>query len=343
MKKNFVITLAVSLVLGLSSTVLAAEAADPLDLKFDGTVTTQFRDDGFTNPTKSTNNGIKTTAIFNIDKPLTSNFDIYARSTFQRYSNTANNFTDTATSSRANGTFDAVGVTYKNAGTFYKIGSQAFTLGATGLVYDNGYIGKHALPYTALVAGKVGAFDYAALYGRTNYQENIPNDKFYGAQFFTNLDPQTKVGGLWVHEHVDSLQSVGISDLSVNVYGVNAAYQFTDEWSFVTEYISAHYNNEAFNKDNTGYVGSFKYVPDKIDSFGVSFWSVGENASAYDHNIGRLTTFWANAKGYSLSWSHQLRKDVTLNIADHIFKKINNAGSVNNDRNSFRAGVTYSF
>lgn len=352
MKKKIAMTIVASVVMSLAGTAFAADIPNPLDLKFDGSVTVQYRNDGFKNVTDNgvpaadtSANGIKTTAILNIDKPITSNFDVYARATYQGYLNDGKNFSDVAAyaaDSKYNGAIDAVGVTYKNAGTFYKIGSQAFTLGATGLVYDNTYLGKHALPYTALVAGKVGAFDYAALYGRTNYQDGVTNDKFYGTQFFTKLNPKTKVGGLWVHEKVDSIPGV---PLSVNVYGANAAYQFNDKLSFVTEYIKANYDNDSFNHDNTGYVGSLTYTPNKVNSFGISVWRVGQNASAYDHNIGRLTTFWANAEGYSLSWNRQLGTGVTLNVADHIFSHIKDGAGYDNtaDRNSFRAGVSFTF
>lgn len=344
MKKTLVAALAASFVLGIAGTALASDVlGSPLGINLDGSITFQYRNDDFDK--KPTQNDLKTLFILNANRNIAQNLDLYARFTYEGFLNTkdsefgeARDYID----KDYNGAIDAFGFKYANAGYKYTLGSQAMTLGATGILYDDAYIGKHALPYALAVSGKSGATDLTAVIGKTNYQEGKDNDNLYALQGSYAVNDKATVGAVFARaDYGDDNPYVLKPGEAVNYYGLNTSYKLTPKLSFTAEYIKSD-----ADKDNKGYVGAFSYKPNSKDAFTAAYWRVEDQAAIEDSNLGSMTTFWGNAKGYTLAWSHKVSQDVTFSIADHNFDNINDKSNGNNPeqgRNTFRTGVTIAF
>jgi predicted porin len=347
MKKQIAMALAASCILGAAGTAFAAEVPNPFDIKFDGSVTLQYRNDERSNafdPTNNnTRNGFKTTFILNAEKAFNEHFSLYSRLTYQNINggDAEGPFQDYV-DDQYNGAIDAFGFKYNNAGVNYVLGSQAFTLGATGIVYDNGFLGKHALPYALKINGKAGATDLTAIYAKTNYQDDYDNDKFYVLQGQYALNDKTSVGGFYAHtDYGNYTKSLVYNKDSLDYYGVNATYQFTDKLGFVGEYIKSD-----ADRDNKGYIGGLTYAFDKKTTAGLSYYRVEDQAAIVDGNLYSMTTApFSNASGYIVSVNHKVGPDVTLSASYDTMDKINNEGiaGADNDRNRTKIGVTVSF
>lgn len=344
MKKSLAMALAASFVMSAAGTVFAAEVPNPFDVKFDGSVNVQYRNDERSNyvaKPDSTVNAFKTTFVLNAEKSLTKNLSLYSRFTYQNFSNgDAEGPQADYIDDKYNGAIDAFGFKYNNAGVNYVLGSQALTIGATGLVYDNGFIGKHALPYALKVSGKAGATDLTGFYAKTNYQDGKDNDKFYGLQGQYAINDKSNVGAFYAHAAY-GVDNGYVTKDSMNYYGVNTSYKFTNKLGFVAEYIKS-----SADQDNKGVIGGFTYAADSKNTFGVSSYRVEDQAAIVDGNLMSMTTApFSNAKGYIISYSNKLGTDVTLNASYDTMDKINDSGKAgaSNDRNRTRVGVTVNF
>lgn len=344
MKKALIVALAASFVLGIAGTALASDVlGSPLGINLDGSILLQYRNDDYDKtPTK---NGWKTLFLLNANRNIVQNLDLYGRFTYEGFLNGKDtDFPATDYISKDyNGAIDAFGLKYANAGYHYTLGSQALTLGATGILYDNGYIGKHALPYALAVSGKSGATNLSAVIGKTNYQDGKDNDNLYALQGSYAVNDKTSVGAVFARADYghDNSYVLKPGD-AVNYYTLNTSYKLTPTLSFTAEYLKSD-----ADKDNKGYVGAFSYQPTSKDSFTAALWRVEDQAAITDGNFASMTTFWGNAKGYTLAWNHKVSQDVTFSIADHNFDNINatsvNDGNPKQGRNTFRTGVTVAF
>lgn len=350
MKKTLAMAVAASVVMSAAGTVFAAEeTTSPYDFKFDGSINVQYRNDEITknvSPKWSedyTANGMKTTITLNLEKGIAKNLSVYSRFTSQGFSN------GLAKAKQAdyvdddyNTAIDAFGFKYNNAGVNYVLGSQALTIGATGLVYDNGFIGQHALPYALKVSGKSGATDLTAIYAQTNYQDGYDNDKFYVLQGQYAINDKSSVGAFYAHStYGDYTKPLVYNKDSLNYYGINTSYKFTDKLSFVGEYIKS-----SADVDNKGYIGGFTYAFDTKTSMGAGYYRVEDQAAIVDGNLASMTTApFSNAKGYIVSINHKVAKDVTINASYDTMDKINDQGvaGASNDRNRTRVGITVNF
>lgn len=345
MKKQLAMALATSVVMSAAGTVFAAE--DPYDFKFSGSLNTQFRSDDKTNYSNGDENvnatGLKTTLTINMDKALTDNLSLYSRFTHQSFNNNGAKDQADWIKEDYNTAIDAFGLKYNNAGVNYTVGSQALTLGATGLVYDNGFIGRHALPYALKIEGKAGATNLTAGYAKTNYQDGVDNDKFYYLQGQYAVSDKANVGAFFAHAAYGNDTKTNLivnNEDSLNYYGISASYKITDKLNFVTEFIKSN-----ADKDDKGYIGGFTYALDNKNTFGASYYRVEDQAAIVDANLHSMTTApFSNAKGYILSYNYKLNNNTTVAASYDTQDRINDglAGAIN-DRNRTRVGVTFSF
>lgn len=341
MKKQLAMALAASVVMGAAGTVFAAE--NPYDFKFSGSLNTQFRQDDKTNYLNNdpdvNASGLKTTLTINMEKALSNNLSLYSRFTHQSFNNTLAKQQADWVNEDFNTAIDAFGLKYNNAGVDYVVGSQALTIGATGLVYDNGFIGKHALPYAAKISGKAGATDLTAIYAKTNYQSGLDDENFYVLQGQYALDGKTTVGGFFAHASYGA--NTKATDDTMNYYGVSTAYKFTDKLNFVGEFIKSNAND-----DNKGYIGGLTYAFDNKNTFGASYYRVEDQAAIADANLGNMTTAPnGNAKGFIFSYGYKLNNNTSFAASYDTQDKIKDAGTAgtSNDRNRTKVGVTFSF
>lgn len=339
MKKSLAIALAASFVMTAAGSVFAAE--NPSDLKFSGSINSQYRKDDKSNGSNAYSSGLKTTLTLNMDKSLTKNLALYARFTHQTFNNdAAERMQADWANEDYNTAIDAFGFKYNNAGVDYVLGSQALTIGATGLVYDNGFLGRYALPYALKASGKSGATDLTAIYARTNYDQ-ADNENFYVLQGQYAVDAKTSVGAFFARANYEKATNTTVDKDNMNYYGINAGYKLTDRLSFVTEYIKSN-----ANADDKGYIGSFSYALDNKNTFGASYYRVEDQAAISDAQLTSMTTApYSNAKGYILSYSHTVNDNTKLAVSYDTIDKINDTAKAgaNWDRNRTRIGVTYNF
>jgi hypothetical protein len=217
------------------------------------------------------------------------------------------------------------------------------TIGS-GLIYDNGFIGKHSLPYAAVVSKKVGATDLTAFYAKTNYQESNDNDKFYGLQGSYAVNDKFTVGGMFtaVKYGNNNPYATYAHDTSENFFEINGSYQIDPKLGF-----SAAYAKSNADTDNKAYIGTFNYAFDKKNKLGVSYYRSEDLSDIVDSNWGDMTTTPnANTKGVAVSYSNKINKDLTFSVSRSMYTAINsvsNGGSDSNDRVKTSAGLTYTF
>lgn len=337
--------LAASFVMSAAGTVFAADN----DLKFDGSFTTQYRKDSRSNDTYT---GQKSTLNINLEKPLTEQLSVYARFMHQAFNNhKAQSVQADWIHEDYNTAIDAVGFKYSNGGVDYVLGSQALTIGATGLVYDNGFIGEHALPYALKVSGKSGATDLTAIYAKTNYghvaYDGSPaayandNEDFYVLQGQYAINEKASAGAFLAHVNYNPATNGAATKENMRYYGINAGYKLTDKLNFVGEFIKSN-----ADKDDKGFIGGFSYAIDAKNTFNASYYRVEDQAAISDAALTSMTTApYSNGKGYILSYSHAVDKNTKLAVSYDSLDRINDAAiaGANWDRNRTRVGVTYSF
>ncbi len=271
-------------------------------VKLSGSVNFEFRNDRLDAPNQPVN-GYKTLVILNAETNIVKNLDGYVRASYEHFSNAAATalFKDFV-GDHYSGVVDAFGLEYSNAGYKYVLGSQAFTLGATGILYDNGFVGRNALPYALSMTGKLGKADLSAVIGQTNYQSGT-QAKLYVAQGTYALSGKATVGT--VLAKWDYGAAVG----SHNYYTVNSTYAPVKDLTFSAEYLKSDYS-----QNNKGYAVAVDYKVDKNNSLRAALWRVEWNASIFDNGLGYMTTYWADAKGHTFIWKHNLAKNLTFSL-----------------------------
>jgi hypothetical protein len=348
MKKQLVVALTASVVISGVGTAFAAEDSNQ-EIKFDGSFSTQYRDQRDTNIVGKPDlnrTAWKTTLTLNVDAPLAKNLDAYASLNYQNINTNAGvGFVADYLHSddKNNSGISAIGFKYKNDGYSYVVGSQAMTLGG-GLAYDNGYIGRNALPYALNVSKKVGATDLNAIVAKTNYQAGIENDKFYAVQGSYAATPETKLGAMFAHVSYgkDTMSNWGFQESSVNFYSVYGSHKLSNKTTISAEYLKA-----SSQADNQAFQTNLSYNLDGKNTLSAGYYHVEDQASIVDYNGGGMTTSPNNnTQGYVVSWKHNFDKNISLKIADLNYTKINattNVGGANSDRNRFYTTATVSF
>lgn len=353
MKKQLLAAVTASILISAVGTAFAAEETNK-DIKFDGSFSIKYRDQEKLNVAAGTPDKIRTawksTLTLNMDAPLTNNLDFYTTFNYQNVNTKAGGGTFSKdyfnSSDHTNSGITAFGLKYKNAGYSYVVGSQAMTLGG-GLAYDNGYIGKNALPYALNVSKKVGATDLNLIVAKTNYQSGKENDKFYAIQGSYAVTPQTDLGAMFAHVSYgnSTLTDMGnMKDSGVNFYSIYGSHKLSDKATLSGEYIRA-----SSSINNQGFQTNFSYKLDEKNTLGAGYYRVEDQASIYDLNGGGMTTSPNNnAEGYIVSWKHKFDKNISFTVADLNYKaitgtSITNGGAGPTDRNRFFTNVTVTF
>jgi len=362
MKKALAVVLVVSFML-LTGTAFAADIPNPLDLKFDGSLTLQYRNDSVKFPTSSYN-GLKTLGVMNVTKSIGDQFGIYARATYENLGGSLNpksnssisgaaygspaDYANAKYNSRYNGTIDAFGLTFNDGGWNWKLGSQALTIGQ-GMIYDNGFIGSHALPYAISGTGKVGVVDTTVIIAKTNYQGagmnggTLLNDKFDVLQFGYDVSPKANIGAFYTHWAAGDTNGAraAMGSGSESFYGINTVYKFDGKLSF-----NGEATKSSANTNNKAYIGGLTYAFDNVDKVSASYYRSEDLSNINDQNFGGMTTAPnANTKGYIFSWGHKFSSDLNLRLGYDSYTHINAAAvtGATNDRNRTTLGVTYVF
>lgn len=348
MKKKLLMALTTSLVIAGLGTACAEEAADNA-VKFDGNVTFHFRSQRDTDASDvlTKRNAFKTTLTLNATAPLSEQLDAYARFTFQ-YANDkdrgafARDFFNKAGDS-SSAAIDAYGFKYKNAGYTYVVGTQALTLGA-GMAYDNGYVGKNALPYAINVSKKVGAVNLNVIAAETNYQNNIDNDKFYTVQGNYDVSAKTNLGAMvtYVDYGKDTATKYNL-DKDATLFSLYGSHKLNDKAT-----VSAEFLTSSVSDQNTGLQTSLSYKLDEKNGLGASYYYIEDQANLFDYNAAGITGWpFNNVKGVMVSWSHKFDKNTTLKLADFNYDTIEKDGGVSGivkkDRNRLFANLSVNF
>lgn len=326
---------------------VAGAATDSAKVKIDGSLTLQYRTDDF--DTAQAQHDYKSIFFLNAASDLTKNLGVYARFSYEGFANTADREFPQARDynfniSGADGVIDSYGLKYKNAGLNYTVGAQPLSFGMTGIMYDDHFVGKNAIPYAISTKGKVGATDFQAVIAKTNYQ-GIDNDKIYEIQGNYAINNKASVGAAYAAVQYGKDNPKIAADMknnTINYYTLNTTYKLADNLSFTGEYLKS-----TASQDNQGYYAGLTYKPNKKDTIGAAYWRIEDQAAIIDANIwGSLTYFWGNAEGTTFSYQHKIKKDIILNVVDHNWDNINSAPKTTaggRARDSFRAGITVLF
>lgn len=349
MKKKLLMALTASLVISGVGSALASD--DGTGVQFDGSLTFHYRSqhdsDYVGGKPDKTRNAFKSTVTLNAQAPLAKNLDAYARFTFQHINAESGAFSrdyfNKPSSDLNNGAIDAFGLKYKNAGYTYVIGSQALTLGG-GLVYDNGYIGKYALPYAVNVSKKIGAVDVTAIAAQTNYQNGKKNDDFYVVEGNYAVNAKTNVGAMVAHVNYGktTVADYNLSDSNVTFFSVYGSNKLSNKATVSAEYLvgSTSSANQAFQV-NLG------YQLDKKNKVSAGYYYVEDQANIFDENGGDMTTSPNNnTKGVVVSWTHGFDEKTSLTIGDFNYSKIDKnsiSQCVTSDRNRFFTNLSVKF
>lgn len=318
MKKSLIVTAVAAAVVLSTSAVFAAES--PVNL--DGSIAYQYRNNTETGSPSTKFN--KTTLLLNANSDLGNGWGVYGRVAAQG----GNGGTDFNGAAYASGTqyvaaLDQFGFNYKTGDTTAKIGRQAFTLGATGLIYDtSGYLGKHQFADGVTVTGKTGVVNYqaAALKEDIAYP-TVEKNKIYALHADYAVTPDFTFGatfGKYDSGYVTSR----------NVWALNAAYNIGPA-SFYTEYAKTN-----MSSDNKAYDFGVSYKFDDKNSASVTAFRVENNA-----DFNGWTTWDLNKKGVYYTFSHKFTKDTALSF---LYKDIKDISSGVTDT-SFRTTVSYNF
>ncbi len=343
MKKSLLMALTASLVLTGVGTAFAADDA----VKIDGSITFHYRDQHDPQG-KGDRNAFKSTVTLNAEAPITSNLAAYARFTYQNISTKEGTFAGDfynapAKQDQNNAAIDAFGLKYNNAGYSYVIGSQAMTLGG-GIAYDNGFIGKHTLPYAVNVSKKVGAVNLNAIAAKTNYQDGKEDDKFYVLQGTTAVSDKSTVGAMLAQVNYGEASIVAnhLTTDNVTLFSVYGTRQLSDRTSLSAEYLksSVSYASQGFQANVT------RKLDDK-NKLTTGIYYIQDQANIFDANYNDMTgTPNNNTKGTLLVWNHKFDKTTSLTVGNLNYKMLDkNATSeaINSDRNRFFTNVSVKF
>lgn len=335
--------LTASLVLTGVGTAFAADDA----VKIDGTITLHYRTQHDPQRTgDKTRNSFKSTVTLNAEAPIVSNLDAYARFTYQNISKDSGNFAKDfigAADDNNNAALDAFGLKYSNAGYSYVIGSQALTLGG-GIAYDNGFIGKHALPYAVNVSKKVGAVNLNTIAAKTNYQDGKDDDKFYVLQGTTAVSDKATVGAMLaqVNYGKDTVAQWNLKTDDVTLFSVYGTRQLSDRTSLSAEYLksSVSYANQGFQANVT------RKLDDK-NKLTTGVYYIQDQANIFDYNLADMSgTPNSNTKGGLIIWNHTFDKNTSLTVGDFNYKVLDKSATsqtVTSDRNRFFTNVSVKF
>lgn len=349
MKKKVLMALTASLVISGVGGAFAAE--DDNAVKLDGNITFHYRsqhENNYANGNPdNTRNAFKSTITLNAEAPLANNLNAYARFTFQNIDKTngafARDYYDKPDSDLNNAAIDAFGLKYKNAGYTYVVGSQALTLGG-GIAYDNGYIGKYALPYAINVSKKVGAVDLNVIAAKTNYQNSKENDKFYAIQGSYDVNAKTNLGAMiaYVNYGKNTVADYHLPDNNVTLFSIYGSNKLSDKAS-----VSAEYLVGSTSSDNQAFQTNVNYQADNKNSLSAGYYYIEDQANIFDDNGGDMTTAPNNnTKGVVVAWTHNFDKNTSLKIGDYNYKMIDNnsiSKCVTNDRNRLFTNVSVKF
>lgn len=351
MKKKCMVVLTTSLVAAAMGTALAEGASGADDFTVNGGIYTQYRvqrDSNYAGDTHdNTKTGLRTDVKLNFDKKLTDNIGLYARFSYEDiHVGTSINgktfLSNTGETKDYHGAIDAFGLKYNHGGIKYTVGSQALTLGG-GILYDDCYLGRHANPYAVKVEGKLGETNLMAVFARTHYQPGVENDRFYAVQGNCNLNSKANIGAMFAHITYgnDTIAEMSLPYGTMSAYSLYGSYKLTDELTASTEILKT-----TASSDNQAYTTGLSYKLDPKNTLGVGYYRAEENTSIFDYNIYDMTTTDNNnSRGWDFYWSHQFGKNITMNIYDVIYKKINavsNTGA-GTDRNKLNVNVNICF
>ncbi|VBB05242.1 Hypothetical protein LUCI_0449 [Lucifera butyrica] len=350
MKKKILIALTASLIISAVNTAFAAEDPDQ-SIKIDGSLYTQWRSQRDSDLSSGhpdyTRNGFKALLTLNAEASLNKNMDVYARATYETLQHDWGTFMADYidNNSQESAAVDAYGVKYKNAGFTYTLGKQYLTIGQ-GLIYDcNGYIGRHSAPYAVNITGKVGATDISIMAAKTDYQDGLKNDTFYALQGSTDLSPKLNMGAMFAHvSYGDStVAEYSLPKRNVNFYSGYGTYKLSDKAA-----ISAEFSHASSASDNNGFQTTVSYKLDGKNSLAAGYYYIEDQAGIIDYNIAAMTTgLNSNAKGYLVSYTHQLNKNIKFSVADFNYQKINDTSvgdsGATGDRNRFYTTMTVTF
>jgi hypothetical protein len=324
MKKKLALALVASLALTTGS-AFAAEVSSPDGFQLDGSLNLQYRNDTKMAGTSSKNvhDGFKETLTLNMSQKITDNVDFYTRFTYQNVGaglqNDAEDYRGKIGGNSA--AFDAFGLKVATGTWNWKIGSQPLTVGAQGLVYDNGFIGRNALPYAISGAGKIGAIDTVVYDAKTNYQVPVGNqDKFYGTNLSYSIDDNNKIGAFYAHWTPSSdtanwgtnLNQMAIASFgSLNAYGFDYSHQFEGKLSFASEYAKTN-----AKVDNKAYIAGFGYAVDADNKVAAKYYRSEGYSQIWDKNFGGMgTTPNPDTKGFILSLNHAISKTTSASLS----------------------------
>lgn len=343
--------LTASLVIAGLGTACAEEAADNA-VKFDGNVTFHYRSQRDTDASNVLNdrNAFKTTITLNATAPLSDKLDAYARFTYQNINNNDARFArdyslykKTADASLNNAAIDAYGFKYKNAGYTYVVGTQALTLGG-GMAYDNGYIGKYALPYAINASKKVGAVNLNVIAARTNYQNDIKDDSFYTVQGNYDVSAKTNLGAMITYvDYGKDTASWYHLDKDATLFSLYGSHKLSDKATVSGEFLTS-----SVSEQNNGIQTNLSYKLDEKNGLMAGYYYIEDQANIFEKNAGDMTT-WPNnnAKGYVVAWTHKFDKNTTLKIANLNYKMIERDGGISqcvtSDRNRFFTNLSVNF
>lgn len=349
MKKPLLAALTASIIISGVGTAFAAEDSNQ-EIKIDGSFSTYYRDQHDTNrgagKSDLTRPAWKTTLTLNVDAPVAKNLDAYASLNYQTiHSNAGASWVADYgySNDKNNAAISAFGLKYKNDGYSYVVGSQAMTLGG-GLAYDNGYIGRHDLPYAVNISKKVGATDLNVIAAQTNYPNGIENDKFYTIQGSYAVTPETNLGAMFTHVSYgkDTVINNLLPDRSVNLYSIYGSHQLSDKATLSGEYLKSSTKN-----DNQAFQTNLSFALDDKNTLSAGYYRVEDQANMVDYYFGGMTTApYNNTQGYAVSWKHKFEKNISLKIGYLNYTKINatsEAGGASTDRSRFYTTATVNF
>ncbi len=347
MKKSLIIALAGSFIISIAGTAFAADKSDSSDLKVEGSLSVQYRsqkDDNYANGTPNqTRDGLKTTLELDVEKGLVKNLNLYARFTNEWFKSSYGDFGADYVGDRSNnGSVDALGLKYKNAGYTYTVGTQVMTLGG-GLIYDNGFVGKHSQPEAVTINGKVGATDVTLIAAKTYYQAGVADDKFYVLQGSYAINEKASIGAMFAHVAygASTASLYALPTANPNYYSLYGSYKFTDKLSGSAEFVKS-----SAATDNKAYLAMLKYQIDTNNSFGVGYYRAEDYSDIVDYNAADMTGCPdTNGQGYILRWNTKLAKNVSFSFADWQHNKIKSSSLIagGTDRNRFNATLCVTF
>lgn len=350
MNKKLVMAIAANLMILGAGAVFAADTTEN-PMSFDGNVTFHYRDqhDGrYSNGAASqSRTAFKSTVTLNANVPITTNLSTYARFTYQHMNKKsaafARDYFDKSESDLNDASIDGFGLKYVNGGYTYVVGSQALTLGG-GLLYDNGFIGRHILPYAINVNKDMKSGNINVIAARTNYQSGKDNDKFFVVQGKYHLNQKTDLGGMIANVDYGNTtkNDFNIPDSNVTFFSVYGNHQFTDKVN-----VSAEYLVGTVDSDNQAFLTTIGYQLDKKNTLSTGYYYVEDQANIFDDNAADMTTAPNNnTKGFVVSWSHKFNDKTKLTIGDLNYKKIKSnslSQCVTSDRNRFFANLSINF